>query len=195
MMRLFTEPIAVLRLTTYDEWWIQVKKRTRNMVRKSRKLGVTVKQVTPDEAFWIGVSGIYNEAPQKRGKPNTHYGMTPEQTKTYFDIYGGPDRNIYLGAYWQGELIGFLQLIHEKGDAWRYSAFQGYERHFDKAYMNALIDASVKILCSKGVRTVIYGRMQTDSLGIFKQHNGFERKLIPRNIVETAKRKILAVAG
>jgi hypothetical protein len=182
----FIDTRAELKLTSYALWWSTLDRKTKNMIRKSQRVGVIVQQVTPDEAFWEGVAGIYNEAPTKRGIKNTHYGDTPERVKEIYDKYGGPDRNIYLGAYWMGKLIGFAHLLRDEG-CWHVSALQGYEDYFDKAPMDALVDAAVQLLCANDVKRLIYGRMQRSSLGEFKRSLGFHEVRVLRSVGDTVK--------
>ena len=44
------EEIAVLPVTTYDDWWtLQIKSRVRNQIRKAEKDGLMVKEVPYDD--------------------------------------------------------------------------------------------------------------------------------------------------
>ncbi|PYV49401.1 MAG: hypothetical protein DMG92_11055, partial [Acidobacteria bacterium] len=63
------ESLAVLPITSFDYWWNkQVKGTTRNMIRKSQKVGVEVRQVAFDDDFVRGMTDIFNETPVRQGK-------------------------------------------------------------------------------------------------------------------------------
>lgn len=189
---------AELALTTYDNWWLSLSVSARRMIRRSRRLGVEARVVNPDEVFWVGVSRIYAETPQRRGRYFKPYGRTPDEAKERFDRY--PD-NIFIGAYFEGELIAFMGLTHGvvlgfmAEDCMNFTAFQGYMKHFDKAPMNALVDVAVKYACSLGVKRLVYTRMRRDGLGVFKRSVGFRGvKFLrgPWELVDTTYRHLSA---
>lgn len=175
-------PRAELTLSTYSEWWLRVGKKTRNMIRKSQRLGVETRVVKPDETFWVGVSEIFNESPKRRGREYINYGVDP---RILFSPYLTDD-DLYIGAYLGEKLIGFAHL-HRRGDAWRVSALQCFMSQFDKAPMNALMDKVVQTLCDLRAKRLIYGVMQTDGLGQFKQSVGFRENPTLRSIPELAE--------
>jgi hypothetical protein len=47
--------IALLQVTTYDEWWEKIGKKTRNVVRKAEKSGVKTEVVEPSEKLAEGI--------------------------------------------------------------------------------------------------------------------------------------------
>lgn len=180
-MNLLTIPMATQKLGNYAEWWDKIDRKTRNMIRKSKKKGVQVKQVKPDEAFWLGVCSIFNESPDRRGRPYPHYGKTLDQTKEVFRNYIDNNKNIYFGAFYGNKLIGFSHLLKRSDNkGWAISAIQSYETYFSLAPMNALINSIVQFCCENGIKRLTYGRMQNDGLGQFKKNNGFVEKRIPR---------------
>src|SRR5215831_18098763 len=62
--------LAALPVSTFDHWWTkQIDGKTRNMVRRAEKKGVTVREVLFDDMLVRAISEIYNESPIRQGKP------------------------------------------------------------------------------------------------------------------------------
>jgi hypothetical protein len=69
------EPIAVLPISTYDQWFAdQINSKTRNMVRKSEKRGITATLTNFDDSFVEGMTSIFNESQIRQGRRFWHYG-------------------------------------------------------------------------------------------------------------------------
>jgi len=173
--------VAVLYVNGFDEWRRRVGKKTRNMVRKAERSGVCVRTVRPDDEFFRGWYNIYNEKPIRQGRPFPQYGKTfaefIAQRESRSELDEG--KNTFIGAYYNGELIGFLRLLHTD----RYTLVASllcFDKHRDKAPMNALISKAVQVCAEKHVRYLNYERMVPWSLGDFKRHNGFIKCLVPR---------------
>lgn len=67
--RMELDSIAALPIKSYSFWWDkQIDCKTRNMVRKSRKKGVTVKMASFDDTFVRGMTSIFNETPIRQGR-------------------------------------------------------------------------------------------------------------------------------
>src|SRR5438309_1368435 len=82
------ESLAVLPIKTFDYWWNkQAKGTTRNMVRKSQKAGVEVREATFDDEFVRGMVDIFNEAPIRQGFRFWHYGKDFETVKREFSQF------------------------------------------------------------------------------------------------------------
>jgi len=173
--------MAVCEFNSYDDWWRKIGKKTRNMVRKAKKNRVKVKIVAPDVNFFQGVMCIYNETPIRQGKYFKHYGKPLEYVIEKFKPWLD-ERNVYIGAYWKNELIGFVHLI-KTDKYWLMSQILSYIKHRDKAPNNILISEAVWHCSQTSVKRIVYGRMSTGGLGKFKINNGFERKLVPRYYV------------
>ena len=79
------EDIAVLPVTTYDDWWkSRIKSRVRNQIRKAEKDGLIVKEVPYDDDFVRGMTAIFNESPIRQGRPFWHYGKDFETVSASF---------------------------------------------------------------------------------------------------------------
>jgi len=178
--------MAVCEFESYDDWWRKVGKKTRNIIRKAAKRGVEVKVVRPDRDFFIGVTRIYNETPIRQGKYFRHYGSTLrdvlEKYKQWLD-----ENNVYIGAYWQNELIGFVHLI-STDKYWLMSQILSYIKHRDKAPNYALISEAVRYCSKTSIKRIVYEKMPAGSLGRFKVNVGFEKKLVPRYFVPLSRK-------
>ncbi|MEM4703882.1 MAG: hypothetical protein QXJ02_02295 [Candidatus Bathyarchaeia archaeon] len=161
--------IALLKIETYDKWLKDVGKKTRNMIRKAEKSGVRTEIAEPNEKLAEGIWKIYNETPirQERGFP--HYGISMETVRR---IVLSSRESTFIGAYFNGDLGGFVQLVH--GDNITViSQILSLQKHWDKAINNALVARAVEFCAGKGVRWLMYGRMGNHpTLDKFKQNNG-----------------------
>ncbi len=177
---------AAIPVDTYDNWWSrQINDKTRNLVRKSIKKGVVVKEAVYDDEFVRGIVNIYNESPIRQGKPFWHYGKSFDAVKMENASY--PDRSCFLGAYFNEELIGFLKLVFN-GSTATVMQILGMIQHRDKSTTNALINSAVKKCETSNIKYLIYakhtyGKKGTDKLSSFKEHNGFLKYEYPRYFV------------
>jgi hypothetical protein len=189
------ENVAVIPITTYSEWW---EKRTdagaRRAVRKAAKSGIVVKLVEFDDAFIRGIVSINNETPVRQGKPFWHFQKSFEAVKLENSTYA--DRNAFLGAYWQDELVGFIRMTYVDSTA---SILQMLTmvKHFDKKPANAMIAKAVEICEQKGLSYLMYCNYiyndSESSLTEFKRRNGFEKMLLPRYYIPLTLKGQLAV--
>ncbi len=169
--------VALLHIKSYADWLATIGKKTRNMIRKAEKNGIETVVTQPNDALAEGMWKIYNETPirQERGFP--HYGVTIETVKQ--DLRSLKDC-INLGAYLQGELVGFVQFLSGPDTA-LLSQVLSLQRHRDKAINNILIAKTVEECQNQKMKWLIYGRMGNHpSLDVFKQNNGFSRFVFPR---------------
>ncbi len=60
--------VAVVPITTFDEWWSRLPQATRKNVRRSAKRGVNVRLAEFDDDFVKGIVNIYNESPVRQGR-------------------------------------------------------------------------------------------------------------------------------
>ena len=164
--------IALLKVASYNEWWSNIGKKTRNMVRKAEKNGVKLKVVEPSKKLAEGIWKIYNETPirQKRGFP--HYG-TSLQSVTSSVL--SAQNSTFIGAFFQEELAGFLQLVY--GDKIAVIAqILSLQKYSKKAVNNASIAKAVEVCTDKQVEWIMYGRIGNHpSLDRFKESNSFQK--------------------
>ena len=180
--------VAALPVSTFDHWWTQqINRKTRNMVRKAEKSGISVREVPFDDALVQGISTIYNESPIRQGKRFWHYGKDLEAVRRENGTF--PDRSVFLGAFLEGGLIGFAKLVSDE-DQGQAGLMQivSMIQHRDKAPTNALIGQAVRSCAQRGIPYLwyakfSYGKKQRDSLADFKHHNGFQAIQLPRYYV------------
>jgi hypothetical protein len=188
------EDLAVLPIQSYDYWWNhQIKSRVRSLIRKTEKEGVEVRQVDYDDDFVRGMTAIFNEAPVRQGRLFWHYGKDFEEVKRQFSKY--LYREQMIGAYYHGELIGFVML----GNAGRFGItgqIISSLKHRDKATTNALVAKSVEVCEKQHLPYLVYFFWSDDSLAEFKRRCGFERIRVPRYFVPlTVKGKLALKLG
>lgn len=183
--------IAVLPITSYEHWWRnQIKSRTRNLIRKSEKEGLVVREAAYDDEFVSGMTAIFNERPVRQGRRFWHYGKDFETVRKQFSrfLY----REQMIGAYLGHEMIGFMMLC----DAGRYGItgqIISSTKHRDKATNNALIAKAVEISATRGWSHLIYYFWSDDSLAEFKRRCGFEKISVPRYYVPLSRKGDIAL--
>ena len=179
---------AALPVSTYDHWMAkQIDFKTRNKVRKAAKNGVVTQEVPYDDTFVQGISRIYNECPVRQGMQFWHYGKDIETVRQINGTF--PDRSIYIGAFHEGMMIGFVKLVtdEQRGQAGLMQILSMIQ-YRDKAPTNALVAQAVRSCAERGIpylwyAKITYGKKGEDSLAEFKRHNGFQKLEVPRYYV------------
>jgi len=182
--------IALLQVITYDDWWKSIGKKTRNMVRKAEKSGIKTEVVEPSERLAEGIWKIYNETPIRQERAFPHY-RVPMQTVTRSVL--SAQNCTFIGAFFQDELAGFMQLVH--GDKIAIiSQILSLQKYFDIAVNNALVAKAVEVCATKQIRWLMYGRMGNHpSLDKFKQNSGFTSFPLTRYHVPITKKGRIAM--
>jgi hypothetical protein len=179
---------AALRVTTFDHWWTHVLGfKGRNKAKQAEKNGVRLREVSFDDHLTEGIWQIYNECPIRQGKRFPHYGMSIERVREYAGTF--LDCSIFLGAFFEGTLIGFAKLtVDETRTQAGLMHIVSMIRHRTKAPTNALIAEAVRWCAARKISYLVYsqfsyGNKRRDSLSDFKERNGFQRVAIPRYYV------------
>jgi hypothetical protein len=182
--RMEWENLAVIPITTVSDWQKRAESSVRRAVRKSEKEGVTVQLSELDDAFVQGIVGINNETPTRQGRRFWHFQKSFEAVKEENSTYA--DRNLFLGAYFENEMIGFVRLTVTDGVA-HILQLLSMIKHYDKRPANAMIAKAVEVCAAKGISSLTYRNYvyndPKSSLTEFKRRNGFEKVLVPRYYV------------
>lgn len=180
--------MAALQVSSFDQWMAhQIDFKARNKVRKAAKQGVVVREVPFDDSLIRGIHGIYNESPLRQGKLFWHYAKDLDAVRTMNASF--LDRSIFIGAFFQGALIGFVKLVaSEDGSQAGLMQIISMIGYRDKAPNNALIAQAVRSCAERGISYLwyanfSYGKKQNDTLADFKRHNGFQKIEVPRYYV------------
>ncbi|MGA9142882.1 MAG: hypothetical protein WA664_06410 [Candidatus Acidiferrales bacterium] len=186
--RMEWDNFAALPVTTFDHWWNeQIGFKARNKAKQAEKRKVSIHEVPFSDELVKGIWEIYNESPIRQGEPNTHYGKNLETV--YREEATFLDSSIFIGAYFEGSLIGFIKMVH---DETRTQAglmnIVSMIRHRDKAPTNALVAQAVKTCADRGFSYLVYskftyGKKRQSSLTEFKERNGFQQIDVPRYFV------------
>ena len=186
------DPIAVLPVSTYEHWFKkQINMQTRNKVSKANKKGVTVQRANFDDEFIRGMVAVFNESPIRQGREFWHYGKDFETVKREFSRY--LFREDLFGAYFEGELIGFIFLI-DAGHIAMLGQIISTIKHRDKAPNNALIAKAVEVCAERKVPYLAYASWPAPgSLRDFKKYSGFECVEVPRYYVPLTLKGRLAL--
>ncbi len=180
--------VAALPISTYENWWTkQIDGKTRNMVRRGEKKGVTIREAPFDDTFAKGIWEIYNETASRQGRPFPHYGKDFETVRAMSATF--LDSSVFIGAFLDEKLIGFLKLTSDESRSqMTVMHIISMIQHRDKAPTNALIAHGVQACANRNIPYLVYsnfayGNKQHDSLSDFKENNGFKRIDLPRYYV------------
>jgi hypothetical protein len=182
--------IALLHITSYEDWLKSIGKKTRNMIRKAEKSGVETRIAEPSDKLAEGMWKIYNETPIRQGRAFPHYG---ESLDVITNGLHSARNATYIGAFLRDELVGFIQLIH--GDnLTMISQILSQQRHWDKAVNNALVAKAVEVCASKREQWLMYARMGNHpSLDNFKQSNSFVKFQLSRYYLPLTRKGSVAL--
>lgn len=180
--------LAVLSISTFDQWWTkQVDNKTRNMVRKSEKKGVVLREVPFSFELVKGICEIYNECPLRQGRRFPHYGKDVDTVHKEEATF--LDSSVFIGAFLDKKLIGFIKLVTDETRTQAGTMnILSLARERDKAPTNALVAQAVRSCAERRISYLVYssfayGRKHTSTLGDFKERNGFQRIDLPRYYV------------
>ncbi len=182
--------VAAVKSASYSDWWEKLPQETRKNVRRASKRGVVVNSVPFDDGLIQGIKGLYDESPFRQGRRFWHYGKDLAAIKRENSSY--LDRCEFIGAYFEGELIGLLKMVY-LANAGRIMQILSKNSHYDKRPMNALIAKAVEVCANRGLTYFIYGQYVYGNNGEaaiieFKRRNGFEQVSFPKYYVPlTAK--------
>ena len=97
-----------------------------------------------------------------------------------------------IGAYFEGEMVGFMMLGHAGRFALTGQIISSL-KHRDKSPNNTLIAKAVEVCAANGLRYLIYLFWGDDSLAEFKRRCGFERVRVPRYYIPLTWKGALAL--
>jgi hypothetical protein len=173
--------VAAIPIKDFNFWWTkQIDAKTRNMVRKSQKLGVKVDVVPFTDEFVRGVMAIFNESPIRQNMPFWHYGKDLEATKATI-LKDGAD-SILIAAHFEKELIGFVKLRLTDRYA-MITMILDKMTHRHRATMNAMVAKVAEICAERKIPFATYTVWRRGGLAQFQKSNGFEKIPVPEYFV------------
>jgi len=191
--------LAVAKFESYDEWFERfVDRSVRKHIRKSVKEGLRTEIISFTDEFVKGIQQIYNELQVRQGRKFWHYGKSFAEVKQDNATY--LDRSIFIGSYFENELVGFLKCVTD-GEVANIMQILSKSTYFAKRPTNALIAKAVEVCASRKIKFLIYGKhtygkKDESSLIDFKENNGFRKIELPRYYVPmTAKGHIALKFG
>jgi len=173
--------LAVIPITSFDDWWNRLPQVTRKNVRRAGRRGVLVRIAAFNDSLIKDIIRVNNSSPTRQGRKFIHYGKNFDQVKKDYSAY--IERSEYIGAYYQEELIGFIRLIY-RGQVASIMQLLCMPKHYDKRPSNALIAKAVELCANKGIKYLIYGQLIYDQnfwapMVEFKKRNGFQKIDVP----------------
>lgn len=186
-----TEEVAVLPVLSYEDWWKnRIKSRTRTLIRKAEKQGLTVRETEFDDDFVQGMAEIFNEQPIRQGRRFWHYGKSTETIREQFSRF--VHRETMIGAYVDDRMVGFI-MLGSAGRCAHLGQILSRVSERDLNTNNALMAKAVEVCARKGHEFLIYGFWGDTSLAEFKRRCGFEPVAVPHYFAPLSARGALAV--
>jgi hypothetical protein len=189
---------AALQVLSFDHWWNnQIKGKTRNMIRKAEKSGVSTREVVFDDKFVKGIQAINDESSVRQGRLFSHYRDDFETVRRENGSF--LERSIFIGVFFEGAMIGYGKLVpDESGTQAGLMQILSMIRHRDKAPNNMIIAQAVSSCAERAIPFLWYAnysyrRKPVNSLTDFKQNNGFQQIDFPRYYVPLTLRGHLAL--
>jgi len=188
--------VAAIPIESYDRWFRQqISSATRRNIKASEKKGVVVKVSQFDEAYVYDIMSIFNESPFRAGRQYWHYGKDFSAVEAENGTYR--DRSAFLGAYLNGEMIGYMKIVWDARSAAIMQILSKLS-FLDKRPNNALLSEAVKLCSERGIKHLlyekfVYGNKGADSLTRFKESNGFVRMDLPRYYIPLTSKGNIAL--
>ena len=189
---------AVASTANYDAWWEGLPQESRKNARRAIKRGVCFQVAELDDDFIKGIKRIYDESPIRQGMRFWHYRKSLDRVRLENATY--PERSEFIGAYFKGELIGFMKWVYVDKVA-QIMQILSMSSHYDKRPMNGMIAKAVEVCHQKGIQYLVYskftfGNKTASQLSDFKRRNGFLKMNFPRYFVPlTSKGHIVVKLG
>ena len=188
--------VAVIPITTYSDWWEKrLPQVSRKNMRRAAKRGVVARVIEFNDDLVRGIVEIHNDTPIRQGERFSHYGKDFAVVKQDYSSF--VDRSVFIGVYFENELIGFTKIVF-MGKIASILNILTKTAHYDKRPTNLLIAKAVEICVARGASHLIYGKYtygnKTDSpLTEFKRRNGFEKIILPRYYIPLGLKGRMAV--
>jgi hypothetical protein len=183
--------VAAIPVSDHKHWFEkQITRSARNKVRKTQKFGVVIEETELTDQLVHGIMGIFNQSPVRRGKRFWHYGKDFETVKKEMSL--DLNHSIFVTAYYQQELIGFVKLLF----ADRYALLTvilDKLNHRDKAPMNGMIAKAVDVCAARKIPYLVYYMWRRAGHRDFQESTGFERILIPEYFVPLSLKGTIAL--
>jgi hypothetical protein len=176
------ESVAVVRTSSFKEWWEKLPQESRKNVRRAEKRGVVTVVKQLDDELVQDIVELNNDSPLRQGRRFVHYGKAFDEVKKDQSPY--LDRSDYVCAYLGDELIGFIKVVY-RGNVAAIVQILPKASHHDKRPANAMLARTVELCEAKCADYLTYGLFNYGNKGdsplrVFKVRNGFEEMLMPR---------------
>lgn len=187
---------AVACAGDHGTWWNSLPQEARKNVRRAGRRGVTVDVAAFGDDLVRGIKALYDETPLRQGRRFWHYGKSLETVRAENSSY--LDRSEFVGAYYEGTLIGFMKFVYA-GRLAVIMQILASPAHQDKRPMNAMIAKAMEVCHGRGTTYLVYGKFRygnkgDDAIVEFKRRNGFTETRFPKYFVPLTFRGRVALA-
>ena len=177
--------IAAIEVENYEKWHKDIHRKARQSLNKAERKGVVTRIVDFNYTLIEGIKKIFDETPVRQGKRFWHYSKDLVTVKK--EMSRDLDRSVFIGAFFDEELIGFIKIIKLEPIA-NLAQILSMVEHRDKSPTTALIAAGVRFCAENNFKYLTYGnytygKKGHDTLTYFKEHNGFSEIKLPRYFI------------
>jgi len=190
--------IALLSFNSFDDWFSSLQKSRRREIRKSGKESVEIRTLdNPSSSEAQEILDVYREAPFREGRYFVGYHSWNLQRVR--EKFRTNDQSIATVAFYDGKIVGVARAKFRGQVAVLTTLLSSLAaRRKVRGIAASLLAAQIKMLSSKGVRHLKYGKLGVglDSLDQFKISNGFKPVTVNYNyLLLTSKAKLFAKFG
>src|SRR5712664_385132 len=190
--------IALLSFNSFDDWFSGLQKSRRREIRKSGKESVDIRILdNPSSSEAQEILDVYREAPFREGRYFVGYhSWNLQRVKEKFRTN---DKSIATVAFYDGKIVGIARAKFKGQVAVLTTLLSSLAaRQKVRGIAASLLAAQVKMLSSRGVKHLKYGKLGVglDSLDQFKRSNGFKPVAVNYNyLLLTGRAKLFAKFG
>jgi hypothetical protein len=186
------EALSAVPLKDFEHWWRQqIRTDTRKKAKRAEKRGIEIRIVELDDDFVRGVSGVFNETPIRRGRRFWHYGKDFDTLKA--GLSRDLDKSKFIGAYDNGELVGFVKLVCADGRFANPGLIVSKLAYRNKYVNNALLAKSVEVCTQDQIPYLTYTNWRRGTQAEFLVRHGFQKVFIPRYWVPLTSKGAIAI--
>ena len=183
--------IAVLMISSGDDYLQLVGPKTRNMIRKATKLKYT-SRIFDSGDFLSDIKDIWTSTPIRSGQPmSSAYSDEPAR---FEESFGCSSHYTFGFGVFQGSALVAYAKIAKLGEIGIVVQVLGHKDYLKDGIMNLLFSDLQTFLYKSGVAKLLYLRMKssTTNLESFKKHVGFSSDSITlRHRLNKTERRLL----
>jgi len=189
--------IALLSFNSFDDWFSNLKKDTRNEIRKGSKKGVEIHAIKePSVSEAQEIVDMFRESPFREGR--YFEGYHTWNLKNVMETFKTDEQFISIAALHERKIVGVARVKFKGQVAVIKNLLSGLAaRRKVIGLANSLLASQIKMLGDVGVKHLAYGKLGIlGGLDRFRVVNGFRSVLVDYNYeLLTRRARLLAKFG